>query len=64
LALHRRAQSVNTRIALATTKKVNSTMVELYSKMKNLINEMAASGHRLADEEFMTYALTSLDEEI
>jgi hypothetical protein len=55
---------VNTRIALATTKKVNSTMVELYSKMKNLINEMAASGHRLADEEFMTYALTSLDEEI
>jgi hypothetical protein len=61
---HTRAQSVNMRIALATTKKGSSTMVEYYSKMKSHADEMAASGHRLGDEEFIAYVLTGLDEEI
>jgi hypothetical protein len=59
-----RAQSVNTRIALATTRKGASTMAEYYAKMKNYADEMASSGHRLGDEEFVAYVLTGLDEEI
>jgi hypothetical protein len=61
---HTRAQSVNTRIALATTKKGSSTMAEFYSKMKSYADEMAASGHCLGDEEFVAYVLTGLNEEI
>jgi hypothetical protein len=61
---HTHAQSVNTRIALATTKKGSSTIAEYYSKMKNYIDEMAASGNRLGDEEFVGYVPTGLDEEI
>jgi hypothetical protein len=58
---HTRAQTVNTRIALATTKKGTSTMAEFYSKMKNLANEMASSGHRLSDEEFVPmFSLASM----
>jgi hypothetical protein len=61
---HTRAQMVNTRIALATTRKGSSTMGEYYSKMKNLTEEMAASGSHLGDEEFVACVLTGLDEEI
>jgi hypothetical protein len=59
-----RARSVNTRIALATTRKAASTMAEFYSKMKSYADEMASSGQRLGDEEFVAYVLTGLDEEI
>lgn len=59
-----RARSVNTRIALATTKKGTATMVEFYSKMKSYADEMSASGQPLGDEEFVAYVLTGLDEEI
>lgn len=58
-----RARSVNTRIALATTKKGASTMTEFYTKMKSYADEMSAAGHPLADEEFVAYILTGLDEE-
>jgi hypothetical protein len=53
-----RAQTVNTHISMATT------MAEYYTKMKNLTDEMAASGQSLGDEEFMAYVLIGLDEEL
>jgi hypothetical protein len=58
------ARSVNTRIALAMTKKSTSTMAEFYSKMKVYADEMAASGQALGNDEFIAYVLTGLDEEI
>jgi hypothetical protein len=61
---HTRARSVNMRIALTTTHKGASAMVEFYSKMKSYADEMANSGQRLGDEEFIAYVLTGLDEEI
>lgn len=63
-ATRTRARSVNTRIALATTRKGASTMTEFYSKMKSYADEMTASGQPLGDEEFVAYVLTGLDEEI
>jgi hypothetical protein len=58
------ARYVNTHITLATTKKGASTMAEYYFKMKGYANEMAASGQALADDEFVAYVLTGLDEEL
>jgi hypothetical protein len=57
-------QSINTRIALATTKKGTASMIEYFSKMKNLADEMVSSGQSLGEEEFVAYVLTGLDEEI
>jgi hypothetical protein len=39
-------------------------MVDYFSKMKSYTDDMTASGHPLSDEEFIAYALTSLDEEL
>jgi hypothetical protein len=63
-ATRTRARSINTSIALATTRKGASTMTEFYSKMKSYTDEMTASGQTLGDEEFVAYVLTSLDEEV
>jgi hypothetical protein len=41
---HTRSRSVNTRIALATTRKGTSTVIEYFGKIKALGDEMAASG--------------------
>jgi hypothetical protein len=60
---HTRARPVNTRIALATTKKGTSTMAEYFSKMKSFADELVAFGHTLGDDEFTAYVLTGLDEE-
>jgi hypothetical protein len=59
-----RVRSVNTRITLATTRKGTSTMADYYNKMKSQGGNMAASGQPLGDEEFVTYILAGLDEEI
>jgi uncharacterized membrane protein YgcG len=59
-----RAQTVNTCIVLAMTKKGATTMAEYYTKMKNLADKMAASGQSLSDEEFVAYILTGLDDEL
>jgi uncharacterized membrane protein YgcG len=58
------AQTVNTCIALAKMKKGATSMAEYYTKMKNLADDMAASGQSLGDENFVAYVLTSLDEEL
>jgi hypothetical protein len=39
-ASHTRAQSVNTHIELATTRKGTSSMAEYFSKMKSYADEM------------------------
>ncbi|XP_021305719.1 uncharacterized protein LOC110431234 [Sorghum bicolor] len=58
-----RARTVNIRIALANTKKGNSTAAEYFAKMKALGDEMAAAGRRLDDEELVEYILTGLGED-
>jgi hypothetical protein len=58
-----RSWSVNTRIALATTRKCTSTVIEYFSKMKALGDEMAASGRPLDEEELIEYIITGLDDE-
>jgi hypothetical protein len=60
---HTHARSINTRIALATTRKGTSTMVDYFSKMKSYADEMAASSQPLTDEDSTAYVLTGLDEE-
>jgi hypothetical protein len=59
-----RSHSVNTRIALATTKKGTSTMAEYFAKMKNYVDEMSTSRQPLEDEEFAAYVLIGLNEEL
>jgi hypothetical protein len=54
---------VNTRIALATTRKGTSTVIEYFGKMKALGDEMAASGRPLDEEELIEYIITGLDDE-
>jgi hypothetical protein len=61
---HTRAGSVNTCIALTTTRKGASTMADYFNKMKRHTNEMAATGQSLGDKEFVAYILMGLDEEI
>jgi len=56
-----RVRSVNTRIALATTKKGNSTASEYLAKMKSYADEMKDAGRPLDDDEFTSYILTGLD---
>jgi hypothetical protein len=52
------------RMLRLSMKKGATSMTEYYTKMKNLVNEMAASGQALGDEEFVAYVLTGLDKEI
>ncbi|WVZ64382.1 hypothetical protein U9M48_013903 [Paspalum notatum var. saurae] len=56
-----RARAVNTRIALATTKKGNMSMAEYVGKMKALGDEMASLGKPLEDEELVQYILAGPD---
>jgi hypothetical protein len=56
-----RARIINTRIILSTTKKGDMTMAEYFTKMQQLGDEMAATGHRLDDDELIKYILTGLD---
>lgn len=61
-ALRTHARSMQTRIALATSKK--GAQIEYYSKMHGYIVMMATSGHPLRDEEFVSYLLAGLDEDL
>lgn len=58
-----RARTVSIRISLATAKKGGSSVVEYYSKMKRLADEMAAAGKALGDEEIVSYIITGLEED-
>jgi hypothetical protein len=57
-----RARTVNTRIALATTRKDDMSISEYITKMKSLANEMT-SVKKVDDEELVSYILAGLDEE-
>ena len=48
-------------MALATASKGASTVVEYFTKMKGLADEMASAGRKLEDEELVSYILTGLD---
>jgi hypothetical protein len=48
-----RARSVQTCIALATTKKGMHSIAEYYSKMCGFVDELATSGHPLGDKEYL-----------
>jgi hypothetical protein len=55
--------SVNTRIALATTKNNHLFVSDYYSKMCQYAHDLATSGTPLHDNERIAYLLTGLDEE-
>nr|XP_044393840.1 uncharacterized protein LOC123117053 [Triticum aestivum] len=55
------AHVVNTRIALSTTKKGNSTMSEYIGRMKALGDEMASVGKPLTDDDMVSYILAGLN---
>jgi hypothetical protein len=57
-----RARSVNTRIALATTKKNQLSVFDYYTKMSQLADDLTASGALLHDDELIAYLLAGLDE--
>jgi hypothetical protein len=54
---------VNTRIALATTKKNQLSVTDYYSKMTQYSDELAVSGSPLRNNELIAYLLAGLDEE-
>jgi hypothetical protein len=56
-----RARTMNTRLALGTTKKGNLSAMDYFSKMKSLGDEMAATGRPLDDKELIEYIITGLD---
>jgi hypothetical protein len=58
-----RARTVNTRIALATTRKDDMLISEYITKMKSLAGEMASAKKKVDDEELVSYILAGLDEE-
>jgi hypothetical protein len=45
------------------TKKNQMTVTDYYTKMSNFVDDLAASGAPLHDDEFVVYLLASLDEE-
>jgi hypothetical protein len=55
--------TVNTRLALGTTRKVNMSAMDYFNKMKALDDEMTAVGMPLDDEELIEYIITRLDED-
>jgi hypothetical protein len=58
-----RARVVNTRIALATTKKHQLSVSSYYTKMCHYTDDVAAFGAPLHDDELVAYLLASLDED-
>jgi hypothetical protein len=56
-----RARALNTRLALATTKKGNTTIAEFVGKMRSLGDQMVVVGRPLEEDELVEYILTGLD---
>jgi hypothetical protein len=59
----RRARTVNSRIALAMTKKEELSVVEYVSKMRFLGDELIAAGKQIDDDELILYIFAGLDQE-
>jgi hypothetical protein len=54
---HARVRTVDTHIALVTTKKHHLSIVEYYNKMRSLANDILSTGTPLRDEELASYIL-------
>jgi hypothetical protein len=50
-------------MALATASKGTSSVADYFIKMKGLADEMALVGHKLEDEELVSYILIGLGED-
>jgi hypothetical protein len=59
--LKREQESSTLSIVLSTTKKGDMTMAEYFTKMRQLGDEMAATGRRLDDDELIEYIIAGLD---
>jgi ribosomal protein L17 len=59
----KRARTVNSRIALAMTKKEELSVVEYISKMRFLGDELIAAGKQIDDDELISYIFAGLDQE-
>jgi hypothetical protein len=57
------ARVMATRMALATASKGTSSVADYFIKMKGLADEMALVGHKLEDEELVSYILIGLGED-
>jgi hypothetical protein len=57
------ARAINTRIALAMTKKLHLSVTDYYAKMCHYANELVATGAPLRDDELVAYILAGLDED-
>lgn len=58
-----KARSVNTRIALATTRKGDLSIAAYASKMRALGDELSNAGKTIDDDELISYILAGLDED-
>ena len=56
-----RGRVINTRMALALVQKGTSTIVEYFSHMKGLTDDMASAKKKLEDEEISSYILAGVD---
>jgi ribosomal protein L17 len=59
----KKARTVNSRIALAMTKKEELSVVEYISKMRFLGDELIAAGKQIDDDELISYIFAGLDQE-
>jgi hypothetical protein len=60
---HTRARSINTRITLVTTKKLQLYVANYYSKMCHYADELTTTGAPLCDDEIVAYILAGLNED-
>jgi hypothetical protein len=58
-----RARTMNTWLALGTTRKGNLSITKYFSKMKALGDEMVVAGRSLDDDKLIEYIIVGLDEE-
>ncbi|XP_071680282.1 uncharacterized protein [Lolium perenne] len=57
-----RTRISNLRVALTKTKKENMTTAQFFTKMKGFVDELAAAGRPIDEEELVEYLLAGLDE--
>jgi hypothetical protein len=58
-----RAHTIQLRTRLVATHKGDQFVAIYYSKMKGYVDEMAAAGKPLEDDDFISYVLAGLDQD-
>jgi hypothetical protein len=51
---------MNLRITLSNTKKINLTTPDFLPKMESIVDDLAATGRHIPDDEMISYILASL----